>query len=31
LKEALEVGENSGIVQDFNPKKHLQELHEKHK
>ena len=30
LKEALEIGENSGIAQDFNPQKHLKELHKKH-
>jgi antitoxin ParD1/3/4 len=30
LKEALEIGENSGIVQDFNPQKHLKDLHKKH-
>ena len=30
LKEALEIGEKSGIAQDFNPQKHLKDLHEKH-
>ena len=30
LKEALELGESSGIAKDFSPKKHLHGLHEKH-
>jgi antitoxin ParD1/3/4 len=30
LKEALELGENSGFVQDFNAKKHVKDLHEKY-
>ena len=30
LIKALEVGEKSGFVENFNPKKHLQELHRKH-
>ncbi len=29
LKKALELGENSGFIDDFNPKDHLQELHRK--
>jgi len=30
LREALEIGENSGIAQDFNPQEHLKDLHKKH-
>ncbi|MFC2101416.1 type II toxin-antitoxin system ParD family antitoxin [Bacteroidota bacterium] len=30
LREALEIGENSELVQDFNPQKHLKSLHKKH-
>ncbi len=30
LKEALKVGENSGVAKDFISQKHLQGLHEKH-
>lgn len=30
LKEALELGENSGIANDFNSKKHLTDLHKRH-
>ncbi len=30
LKEALELGENSGIVKKFSAKQHLQGLHETH-
>ncbi|MBC8465780.1 type II toxin-antitoxin system ParD family antitoxin [bacterium] len=30
LREALEIGENSGIAQDLNPQKHLKDLHKKH-
>lgn len=30
LIKALEVGENSGFVEDFDPKQHLKELHRKH-
>lgn len=30
LKEALEIGENSGIAKDFNPQKLLKDLHKKH-
>ena len=30
LRTALDLGENSGIAEDFDAKKHLQELHEKH-
>ncbi len=29
IKAAIEIGENSGIVQDFDPNKHLQDLHTK--
>ncbi len=29
LRKALEIGENSKIIKDFNPKEHLQELHMK--
>jgi antitoxin ParD1/3/4 len=29
LRKALEQGENSEIIDDFNPKDHLQELHRK--
>jgi antitoxin ParD1/3/4 len=29
LRKALEIGENSTIIKDFNPKEHLQELHRK--
>ena len=31
LKSALEVGEGSGIAQDFNVTSHLKSLHSKHK
>jgi antitoxin ParD1/3/4 len=30
LKEALELGENSGISEIFDSKKHLQSLHKRH-
>ena len=30
LKEALELGENSGIAKDFSAKEHLQGMHEMH-
>ena len=30
LKEALELGEESGFAMDFNAKEHLQDLHKKH-
>ena len=30
LKDALNIGENSGISKDYTPQKHLQGLHEKH-
>ncbi len=30
LRKALEIGENSMLHEDFNPKEHLQELHRKH-
>ena len=30
LKEALELGENSGITESFDSKKHLQVLHKRH-
>ncbi|MBE5319365.1 type II toxin-antitoxin system ParD family antitoxin [Pedobacter sp. MR2016-19] len=30
LREALKVGEEGGFVKDFDPVKHLQELHRKH-
>ena len=30
LKEALELGENSGITEKFDSKKHLKALHKKH-
>ena len=30
LRKALELGENSKIIEDFNPLDHLQELHRKH-
>ena len=30
LRNALMEGENSGMVEDFNPEKHLAELHKKH-
>ncbi|MEI7725100.1 MAG: type II toxin-antitoxin system ParD family antitoxin [Bacteroidota bacterium] len=30
LQAALELGENSGIAEDFNSKIHLKDLHEKH-
>nr|NQU89959.1 type II toxin-antitoxin system ParD family antitoxin [Bacteroidota bacterium] len=29
LRKALELGENSKIIEDFNPQNHLQELHRK--
>ncbi|MEI6898330.1 MAG: type II toxin-antitoxin system ParD family antitoxin [Bacteroidota bacterium] len=31
LKAALEIGENSGIVEDFDPKDYLNALNQKHK
>lgn len=30
LREALKTGEESGFVKNFDPAKHLQELHRKH-
>jgi len=30
LIKALEIGEKSGFVENFNPKEHLRELHRKH-
>lgn len=30
LIKALEIGERSGFVENFNPKEHLEELHRKH-
>ncbi len=30
LIKALVIGEESGFVEDFNPKQHLEELHRKH-
>lgn len=30
LRAALEEGERSGLIEDFNPKAHLEELHRKH-
>lgn len=30
LKKAIELGENSKIIENFNSKKHLQDLHRKH-
>ena len=30
LRAALEEGERSGLVEDFNPKAHLEALHRKH-
>lgn len=30
LRKELDIGENSGMVVDFDPKKHLQELHRKY-
>lgn len=30
LIKALEIGEKSGFVENFNPKGHLKELHRKH-
>ncbi len=30
LIKALEIGENSGFVENFDPKQHLKELHRKH-
>ncbi len=30
LEEALELGENSGITESFDSKKHLQALHKRH-
>ena len=30
LRKALEIGENCKIIEDFQPKDHLQELHKKH-
>ena len=29
LREALEIGEQSEMITDFDPKKHLQSLHDK--
>lgn len=30
LRAAIEEGEKSGMVKDFDPKKHLQSLHERY-
>ncbi len=30
LRNELEIGEKSGFVKDYNPKKHLEELKKKH-
>ena len=30
LIKAIEIGEKSGFVENFNPKEHLKELHRKH-
>ena len=30
LRNALEIGEKSGFVKNYNPKKHLEELKKKH-
>ncbi len=30
LIKALEIGEKSGVVENFDPKEHLKELHRKH-
>jgi len=30
LIKALEIGEKSGFVDDFNPKQHLEDIHQKH-
>ncbi len=30
LRKALDLGENSNFIDDFNSKEHLQELHKKH-
>jgi len=30
LRKALEQGENSKLIDDFNPKDHLQDIHRKH-
>ncbi|RLD83126.1 MAG: type II toxin-antitoxin system ParD family antitoxin [Bacteroidetes bacterium] len=30
LRKALELGENSKKIENFNPKEHLQDLHRKH-
>jgi len=30
LKEALETGEDSGIIRNFHPRQHLKDLHGKH-
>jgi antitoxin ParD1/3/4 len=30
LIKALKIGENSGFVEDFDPKQHLTKLHRKH-
>jgi len=30
LKESLEIGENSGFVEDFDPEKQLGDLHNNH-
>jgi len=30
LIKALEIGEQSGFIENFNPKQHLEELHRKH-
>ncbi|MBU1013489.1 MAG: type II toxin-antitoxin system ParD family antitoxin [Bacteroidetes bacterium] len=30
LRKALDLGENSNLINDFNPNEYLQELHKKH-
>lgn len=30
LNKALEIGEKSGFIENFNPKQHLEILHKKH-
>lgn len=30
LQKELELGEKSTIIENFNPKKHLQDLHDRH-
>ena len=30
LNDALEIGENSGFKEDFDPVNHLEQLHDKH-